>query len=131
VTKHDERVRASHAAFDGVTLPIDDPFWNSHTPPLGYRCRSRLVTVNQRDYDKGTTPTGGAMRKTAPNLGTRVKAVDKNSLIYVQVKESAELGGYVLVVKATQTGNGLFVSSYRRLSRKEALRDKEIARLVE
>lgn len=71
ITKHDERVRASHAVFDGVTLPIDDAFWNTHTPPLGYRCRCRLVAVNPRDYDKGTTPTGAPMRKAAPDLGTQ------------------------------------------------------------
>ncbi len=71
ITMQDERVRASHAAFDGVTLPIDDPFWNTHTPPLGYRCRCRLVAVSKKDYDTGKTPTGGLMRKTAPNLGTQ------------------------------------------------------------
>lgn len=70
VTMHDERVRASHAAFDGVTLPIDDPFWDSHTPPLGYRCRCRLVAVNKKDYDGGKTPGGQPMKKTAPDLGS-------------------------------------------------------------
>jgi len=35
----------------------------------------------------------------------------------------------VLVVKATRTGNGLFVTSYRRLHRDQALKDREIARL--
>lgn len=42
----------------------------------------------------------------------------------------AESGGHVLVVKATKTGHGLFVTSYRRLSREQALRDSEIRRLL-
>lgn len=52
------------------------------------------------------------------------------SLIYVLDEATADAGGYVLVVKATRSGRGLFVSSYRRLSREEALRDDEIARLL-
>ncbi|GAB4404362.1 MAG: hypothetical protein OHK0048_23860 [Rhodoferax sp.] len=36
----------------------------------------------------------------------------------------------VLVVKATQTGKALWVTSYRRLSRQEAQRDAEIRRLL-
>ncbi|MDY0011757.1 MAG: hypothetical protein RBS40_02550 [Rhodocyclaceae bacterium] len=36
----------------------------------------------------------------------------------------------MLVVKATQTGEGLFFSSYRRLSRQDAERDTEVARLL-
>lgn len=53
------------------------------------------------------------------------------SLIFVRVMEASETaGGYVLVVKATRTGKALFVTSYRKLSRDEAARDREIARLM-
>lgn len=38
-------------------------------------------------------------------------------------------GGHVLIVKATQTGQGLFITSYRRLSREAAKRDRELLRL--
>jgi hypothetical protein len=56
------------------------------------------------------------------------KGQDGASMIYVREET---VGGYVLVVKATRTGNGLFVTSYRRLHRKEAARDSEIRRLLE
>jgi len=56
------------------------------------------------------------------------KAVDGKSVIYI--RELPESGGYVLVVKATQTGEGLWVTSYRRLHRKDAVRDSEIRRLL-
>ncbi len=53
-----------------------------------------------------------------------------HSLIYIQEVETSAAGGYVLVVKATRTGEGVFVTSMRRLSRNEAHRDGEIARLM-
>ena len=37
-TAGDDRVRAEHAALEGVTLPIDDPFWEEYYPPNGWNC---------------------------------------------------------------------------------------------
>lgn len=66
ITLHDDRVRKAHAAWDGITLSVDDPFWKTHFPPNGWRCRCRVVSVNKREYAAGKTPAGGPMRKTAP-----------------------------------------------------------------
>lgn len=41
-----------------------------------------------------------------------------------------QVGGYVLVIKATKTGRAIFAQSYRRLSSQEAKRDAEIQRLL-
>ena len=41
ITKQDERVRASHRAWDNLVLPVDDAFWKTHWPPNGWRCRCR------------------------------------------------------------------------------------------
>lgn len=71
VTARDGRVRPAHQAWDNVTLPVDDGFWHTHFPPNGWRCRCRVVAVSQRDYERGTTPTGQPMRKQALDLGTR------------------------------------------------------------
>lgn len=71
ITKRDERVRASHAAWDNVTLLVDDPFWLTHNPPNGYRCRCRVNNMTQRDYDKGKTPTGAPLKKEAPPVVLR------------------------------------------------------------
>lgn len=60
------------------------------------------------------------------------KAQDTASgLIYIREEPAGEGGGHVLVVKATKTGRGLWVTSYRRLSRQEAERESEIARLLD
>ena len=41
-----------------------------------------------------------------------------------------DVGGDVLIVKATQRGDELWVKSFYRLSSKDALRDREIRRLL-
>lgn len=53
-----------------------------------------------------------------------------HSLIYIRVERAETQGGHVLVVKATCSGEGLYVTSFRRLSRDEAKQDVEIARLL-
>lgn len=52
------------------------------------------------------------------------------SMVYVRELQDDLAGGHVLVVKATRTGEGLFVTSFRRLSRNEATRDREVRRLL-
>lgn len=66
VTMADEKVRESHARWHNLVLPVDDPFWNAHMPQNAYRCRCYVRQVSQREYDRGTTPTGQRMDKSAP-----------------------------------------------------------------
>ncbi len=68
VTRRDERVRHSHAAWDNVTLPVGHPFWQTHTPPNGWRCRCRIVSMSQAEYDKGLAPNGQALKTDAPEI---------------------------------------------------------------
>jgi len=64
VTAHDERVRASHKAIDGVKRNLDDEFWNVHYPPNGFRCRCTTVQLNA-----GTqTPTDKIPQIDVPEL---------------------------------------------------------------
>jgi len=66
VTMADEKVRESHARWHNLVLPVDDPWWSTHMPQNAYRCRCYVRQVSQREYDRGTTPTGQKMDKTAP-----------------------------------------------------------------
>ncbi len=50
-TAKDERVRASHAALADITLPKQDPFWDSYLAPNGWRCRCQTVQVLASDYN--------------------------------------------------------------------------------
>lgn len=44
-TASDERVRSSHKALDGITLPANDPFWNRYYPPWAWACRCDVTMV--------------------------------------------------------------------------------------
>lgn len=48
----DDRVRQSHKALNGLVFHIDDPFWDSHTPPNGWNCRCRIRSLSDRDIDR-------------------------------------------------------------------------------
>lgn len=52
VTQDDGRVRAAHMAWHNLALPVDDPFWATHYPPNGWRCRCRVIPMRQKDLDK-------------------------------------------------------------------------------
>ena len=41
----DARVRDEHKALNGVTMPIDDVFWDSFYPPNGWGCRCGVIQV--------------------------------------------------------------------------------------
>lgn len=48
----DEKTRPQHAAWGGrggprIILPIDHPFWRTHYPPNGWRCRCIVTAVSE------------------------------------------------------------------------------------
>lgn len=54
----DDRQSDICADFDGdpIILPADDPFWNSHHPPLHFNCRSELAPLTAEEAsDEGLT----------------------------------------------------------------------------
>lgn len=62
-TAGDSDVRPEHARLDGLILPLDDPFWRSHTPPLGFGCRCEVIQtdeeVNKKEgHEKTPAPKG-------------------------------------------------------------------------
>lgn len=69
ITRGDEKVRASHAQWNGVTLPIDSAFWNTHWPPNGWRCRCRVQSMTRREYD--ARKADGSITTTEPPAKTR------------------------------------------------------------
>jgi len=58
VSSRDGRVRASHAALDGLVLPCDSPFWQEHYPPWewGCRCTVRPRTRAEVEGIRAETP---------------------------------------------------------------------------
>ncbi len=43
---HDERTRPEHAAWDGLVLPADDPWWQTHYPPNDWGCRCGTIQLS-------------------------------------------------------------------------------------
>ena len=58
-TAADSKVRPEHAALHGVTLPIDDPFWEQFYPPNGWNCRCSVSQVRKSKFP--ATPHNEAM----------------------------------------------------------------------
>ncbi|MCZ2128843.1 MAG: minor capsid protein [Bacteroidia bacterium] len=52
-TVGDDRVRPAHKSLEGITKPIDDPFWNTWYPPNGWNCRCDVRQMQ----DGKITPT--------------------------------------------------------------------------
>lgn len=44
---NDHRTRPAHAAMSGYIAPIDDPVWQTWTPPAGYNCRCSLISLTE------------------------------------------------------------------------------------
>lgn len=42
----DNRTRDEHAAWDGLVLPADDPWWQTHYPPNGWNCRCGVIQLS-------------------------------------------------------------------------------------
>lgn len=56
-TVGDDRVRDRHADLDGITLPIDHPFWDQNMPINGHNCR---CDVSQSNDPNKVTPDSAA-----------------------------------------------------------------------
>lgn len=52
ITIGDNRVRPAHVALNGVIRHNKDPFWDTHYPPNGFRCRC-IVEVTDEDPNQG------------------------------------------------------------------------------
>lgn len=46
-TWEDNDVRDDHEKLANTVRPLQDPFWNTHTPPLGWRCRCWLEQTDE------------------------------------------------------------------------------------
>lgn len=61
----DNRTRKEHKAWDGMVLPIDDAWWDSHRPPNGWNCRCGVIQLSKYDLR--------AMGKAAPDKAPPIK----------------------------------------------------------
>ena len=73
----DVRTRPQHRAWHGLVLPWDHPFWRTHFPPNGWRCRCSVQQFSDDDLEEfgftlsGEPPPG--WDQTRPWLNRRQK----------------------------------------------------------
>lgn len=64
-TAGDDKVRDSHAALHGITLPFGHSFWSNHWTPFGWRCRCNIVQVRKGKYPHTDTATVNKLGESA------------------------------------------------------------------
>lgn len=57
--------RPQHAAWDGLVIHADDPWWQVHYPPNGWGCQCRVRALNERDLHR--------LGKTGPDAAPESK----------------------------------------------------------
>lgn len=48
----DNRTRPLHRRWHGIILPQDHPWWETHYPPNGWRCRCKAMSVSGEDLEQ-------------------------------------------------------------------------------
>ena len=85
------------------------------------------MAKQQREHPELTTLDYLMIQRTVDAATIKVQDTPQ-SMIFIL--EDPDAAGYVLVVKATISGEGLFVTSFRRLSSREVDRDRAIKNLI-
>ncbi|MPM55537.1 hypothetical protein SDC9_102334 [bioreactor metagenome] len=68
--------REEHLGWDALVLPKDDPFWDTHWPPLGWgcKCKTRFLMQSQVDrYEREGLPDMTSMVDGYPTRKTSVR----------------------------------------------------------
>lgn len=89
-TMRDERVRSSHQVLNGVALPKDDPWWDEHYPPNGWRCRCKAYATNEQGLSR-LESRGVPVLREAPEEET-IEYKDKTTGKTVKLPASVEPG---------------------------------------
>jgi SPP1 gp7 family putative phage head morphogenesis protein len=73
----DDRTRPAHAACDGIILPADHEFWQTHYPPWAFACRCSVTArASVPEGYNHENPTGGDYKLAYDPNGLPVKASD-------------------------------------------------------
>lgn len=66
--------RPMHLSWNGTTLPLDDPWWATHTPQNGWGCKCKKFMVSARDVERMGLTVG-----SAPAIEWEDRVIGKNS----------------------------------------------------
>jgi len=61
--------RPEHLAWDGLVLPWDDPWWDTHYPPNGWGCTCEVIARSERDLARqGKTVSEAPEERLVPRI---------------------------------------------------------------
>ena len=66
--------RPQHLAWDGLVLPLDDPFWSTHSPQNGWGCKCKKFMLSERDVQRLGLQVG-----QAPAIEYEERVIGQNS----------------------------------------------------
>lgn len=67
--------RPEHKWWDGTVLPLDDPWWSTHSPQNGWGCKCKKFMLSQRDVEHQGLKVGDA-----PAIEWEDRIIGQNSL---------------------------------------------------
>ena len=84
----DDRTRPEHRAWHGIVLPADHPFWRTHYPPNGWRCRCITQQLGEDDLER----YGYQVTEPPANANKTREWVNKRTGEVLQVPEGIDPG---------------------------------------
>ena len=63
--------RPLHAGWEGLILPVDAAWWNTHYPPNGWGCKCRVRQITARERDRLVRRDPAVYRTDEPPVQTR------------------------------------------------------------
>jgi hypothetical protein len=73
-----EHPRLEHKAWDGLILPLEDPWWDTHSPQNGWRCKCKKRSVTRSEAKQMWEKAGKTGPDTAPPIVWEDRVVGKN-----------------------------------------------------
>lgn len=72
-----EHPRLEHKAWNGLVLPLDDPWWNTHTPQNGWGCKCRKYSLSRVEAAREWEKRGRTGPDEAPPIEWEERIVGK------------------------------------------------------
>ncbi|MCW9029251.1 MAG: phage head morphogenesis protein, partial [Kangiella sp.] len=68
--------RPMHLSWDGLVLPVDDPWWDTHMPQNGWGCSCKVFSLSESDLVRrglkvDQAPDNGSYEWANPNTGEK------------------------------------------------------------
>ena len=81
-TAGDNRVRPEHASWDGIVKPVDDPFWDTHTPPNDWGCVQRCFLIQLKAGEEKVTSLKERLKKVKKDTKGEITTLENTSGLF-------------------------------------------------